>query len=329
MHSLSVVIPNYNGRRHLERLLPSLVRAVPQGSQLIVVDDASTDDSAEWIREHFPQIEVLVRPVNGGFCAACNAGLAAATGEIVAALNNDTEILPGWFEAAALHFRDPHVGSVAPLVLKMADPTIVDSAGQEYHGCGWAFDRWHGRPLTKEMQRGGPVFGPTMSCAFYRREALQKTGFLPPEFGAYFEDTDLAFRLRWAGYTCIFEPQSRLLHVGSATYGTVKANVTRNIARNEELVFWTNLSGTALLCGLFPHLGFQTVRLLRHAMTGRLAPFVRGKFEALYSMRQIRRRRIAARRLIPSGAKLDLGLQWTWRVFTRGVRFLKSRQNAG
>jgi len=329
MPSLSVVIPNYNGLRHLERLLPSLIRAAPHDAQIIVVDDASTDASAAWIRDRFPQIEVIARMANGGFCAACNDGLAASTGEIVAALNNDTEILPGWFEAAAVHFENPRVGSVAPLVLSMANPAVVDSAGQEYHGCGWAYDRWHGQRLREEMERSAEVFGPTMACAFYRRDALRKTGFLPPEFGAYLEDTDLAFRFRWAGYSCIFEPQSRLLHVGSATYAVVKASVTRNLARNEELVFWTNLSGPALLRGFPLHLGFQSVRLLRHALTGRLRPFIEGKREAFSALAQIRRRRTATQRLLPRGTRPDLALQWTLRVFTHGVRFLKSRQNEG
>ena len=329
MPSLSVVIPNYNGRKHLERLLPSLLKFAPPDAQLLVVDDASTDDSVAWMREHFPRIEILARLANGGFCAACNAGLAAATGEIVAAINNDTEILPGWFEHVSEHFRDPSVGSVAPLVLKMVDASIVDSAGQEYHGCGWAYDRGHGQPLSPALERGGEVFGPTMSCAFYRAEALERTGLLPPEFGAYFEDTDLAFRLRWAGYTCVFEPRSRLLHFGSATYATVKTSVTRNIARNEELVFFTNLTGPALLAGTLPHLAFQTLRAVRHALTGRWQPFLAGKLDALRSLRRIRERRRFARSLRPNRNAPNLGLQWTWRVFARGMKFLKTRQNAG
>jgi GT2 family glycosyltransferase len=329
MPQLSVVIPNYNGRKHLERLLPSLVGFAPADAELLVVDDASTDDSVAWIRQHHPRVRIVERATNGGFCAACNAGLAAATGEIVCALNNDTEILPGWFDAVAGHFDDPAVGSVAPLVLKMADPSTVDSAGQEYHGCGWAYDRGHGQRLNPQLELGCEVFGPTMSCAFYRAEALRKTGLLPMEFGAYFEDTDLAFRLRWAGYACRYEPRCRLLHVGSATYASVKAGVVRNIARNEELVFFTNLSGPALLAGIFPHAAFQSVRLLRHIATGRWRPFWKGKTEALISIQRILERRAFARSLGPRRGSPRLALQWTWKVFTNGMEFLKRRTNSG
>jgi GT2 family glycosyltransferase len=326
MFSLSVIVPNYNGRRHLERLLPSIARLAPPGTQVLLVDDASIDDSAAWTRRHFPRIEVVAAERNGGFCAAVNAGLARATGRVVELLNNDTEVLPGWPDACLRHFADPSVGSVAPLVLQMNDPERIDSAGQEYHVCGWAYDRGHGQRLSDAFLTKREVFGPSGSSGFYRREALARTGGLLPEYGAYFEDTDLAFRLRWAGYRCIYEPATRVLHAGSSTYGKQSPRTTRSLARNEELAFWINLPPRDLMVGLVPHLAFQLVRLVRHATTGRLWPYLCGKWEALQAWGLICRRRREARGLAPKQHRTPtLGTQKSWDVLGRGVNWLRRR----
>src|SRR5260370_29078833 len=170
-------------------------------------------------RRRFPRVEVVAAERNGGFCAAVNAGLDRASGDIVELLNNDTEVLPGWPDACLHHFADPTVGSVAPLVLQMGDPGLIDSAGQEYHFCGLAYNRGHRRPLDGRFLTAGEVFGPSGSSGFYRPEALTRTGGPLPASGAYFEDTDLAFRLRWAGYRCIYEPATRVLPAGGRSYG--------------------------------------------------------------------------------------------------------------
>lgn len=329
MLSLSVVIPNYNGIRHLERLLPGLCRHAPRGTQVLVVDDASTDGSAAWTRRHFPQVEVLALKQNGGFCQAVNAGLEHARGEVIELLNNDTEVSSGWAEACLPHFADPTVGSVAPLVVRMDQPDVIDSAGMAYHLCGWAYDRGHGRKLDAHYLSACEVFGASGSSGFYRRSALEQTGGLLPEYGAYFEDTDLAFRLRWAGYRCVYEPAARVLHRGSASYGQHSPRVTRHLARNEELAFWINLSGKDLFWGFLPHLAFLLVRGVRHALTGRFSPFVRGKLDALRSEHLIRQRRAAVRRLARTAVRpCDLAVQHSWSVVGQGVEWLRRRRCA-
>jgi cellulose synthase/poly-beta-1,6-N-acetylglucosamine synthase-like glycosyltransferase len=148
-----------------------------------------------------------------------------------------------------------------------------------------------------------------------------------PEYGAYFEDTDLAFRLRRAGYRCIYEPKSRVFHRGSATYGTMPDRLIRLISRNEELVFWINLPTPWLLAGLIPHLAFQCVRMLRKACTGQLGPYLEGKFDAFRLMGRIaqRRRELAA---VRPGHAVSLGVQYGLDVVNRGVTWLRHRRAA-
>src|SRR5262249_43231781 len=158
----------------------------------------------------FPGVRVVRRAGQGGFCAAANAGVRAARHPVVQLLNDDTEVGPGWAEAALAHFADPSVAAVAPLVL-WGPPgegglPRVDSAGDRYYLGGVAGKRGHGEVLGAAHLSGGDVFGASASSAFYRREAFLGVGGFPEEFGAYFEDVDLAFRLHRAGRRVVYEP---------------------------------------------------------------------------------------------------------------------------
>jgi len=319
--SLSIIIPTHNGRKHLERCLPSVQRHAPPGTQVLVIGDASTDGTPQWLARSHPWVERVILPKNQGFCGAANTGIALARGDVIELLNDDTAVASNWAEAALRHFADPAVGSVAPLVLSMA-ADVIDSAGIEYHVSGWARNRHYGQRLSPDHLRSREVFGPSGSSGFYRRAALDRVGALLPEYGAYFEDVDLAFRLRWAGYRCIYEPASRVWHKGSATYGRQSARLVQLLARNEELVFWVNLAARQLALGLLPHLGFLAVRLVRRAWAGQLGAYLAGKKEAIRLVGWIAQRRKQLRRLARqavSTVSLDVpgGVQvlrdgWLW-----------------
>jgi GT2 family glycosyltransferase len=299
----SVVIPTYNGRHLLETCLASIERHRPESIALevIVADDASTDDTASWLARHHPEVRLVRLAANGGFCQAANAGIRAARGRFIQLLNNDTEVTPGWLEAGLALFDDPKVGSVAPLVLMRSDPTRVDSAGDGYALTGWPYKRGHGQPARLwENRPEEQVFGASASSAFYRASALRMVGGFDPAYGSYYEDVDLAFRLRWVGYSCVFTPKCRVLHDVSATFDHARPALQRRVARNAEYLFWTNLSTGRLLLGLLPHLGFTCVQALWRAGRGRLGPMVAGKADAVRSWRALRDRRLDRARLARS-----------------------------
>jgi GT2 family glycosyltransferase len=211
---------------------------------------------------------------------------------------------------------------VAPLVLRMDARDTLDSAGQHYHVCGWATDRGFGEPLSAKYLAGGDVFGACASSGFYRREALLRVGGLLPEFEAYLDDVDLSFRLRWAGYRCVYDPRSRVYHSRSASYGRDRPErVVRLLSRNEELVWWNNLPARQLLLGLPAHLAFLSVRCLRSAATGRLGPFLQGKLDALRLVNTIRMRRRQLRDLAKEPC--DLGISNSLAVLGDGWRWLR------
>jgi GT2 family glycosyltransferase len=291
-----VVIPTYNGRELLSRCLASIARHRPRTSELaievVVADDGSRDGTAEMLARIHPEVCLVQLKQNGGFCAAANAGLAAARGRFIQLLNNDTEVAPGWIEEGIAPFADPTVGAVAPLVLLRRDPKRVDSAGDSYALVGWATKRGHGEPAAIWSKRPAEeVFGASGSSAFYRAEALRCTGKLDPFLGSYYEDTDLAFRLRWAGYRCVFTPRSVVYHDISASYDHGSRTLQRRMARNAEFVFWANLPGPLLAAAVVPHLAFVAFQAFWRMAHGRLGPFLLGKWDAVRAWREISRRR--------------------------------------
>jgi O-antigen biosynthesis protein len=292
----SVVIPTYNGRAFLEPCLASIARQRPRNPglpiEVIVVDDASTDETAQWLARVHPDVRVVRFERNQGFCAAANAGIAAAIGQFIQLLNNDTEVGPGWIEAGLEPFVDPTVGAVAPLVLVRSEPGRVDSAGDSYALFGWPAKRGHGQPRKLFSERPvEEVFGASGSSAFYRMTALERTGGFDPLFGSYYEDIDMAFRLRWAGYRCVFAPRSHVYHDVSSTYDHGSPALQRRMSRNAEFVFWANLSAVWLVLAILPHLAFLVVQGAWRLVRGRLLPFLLGKWDALREWREIKARR--------------------------------------
>ena len=168
----------------------------------------------------------------------------------------------------------------------------MDSAGDSYSVFGWPAKRGHGQPRKLFSERPmEEVFGASGSSAFYRTTALERTGGFDPLFGSYYEDVDLAFRLRWAGYRCVFAPRSLVYHDVSSTYDHGSPALQRRMSRNAEFVFWANLSAVLLVLAILPHLAFLVVQGAWRLARGRLRPFLAGKWDALCAWQEIKARR--------------------------------------
>src|SRR5262249_5836548 len=141
-----------------------------------------------------------------GFAVAANTGIRASRGDVIETLNDDTVVQPGWADAALPWFDDPALGAVAPLVLAWPAGKIIDSAAGRYYVGGLAGKGGHGLALAPAPLEPRRVFGASAAAGFYRRSALDRVGLFPDDFGSYFEDVDLAFRLNRAGYRAMYEP---------------------------------------------------------------------------------------------------------------------------
>jgi GT2 family glycosyltransferase len=285
---LTIVIPTHQRTDLLVACIQSLIRYRSRAHRIIVVDDGSPNGRASGAASSHPDVEVVRLSECRGFCAAVNAGIRAATTEFVQALNDDTEVRPGWDAAALAVFRERRdVAAVAPLVVRWPAGDCIDSAGDRYYIGGIAGKRGNGQLLAPEFMEPGYVFGASGCGAFYRRDALLSAGGFPEEFGAYFDDVDLSFRLRRAGHQIWYEPSCQVLHHGSASHGEPCGRLLEQQSRNEEWVFWRNMPTERMLQAVPKHLAVLAAKAYRRWRHGELGPFLRGRWAAITQARSI------------------------------------------
>jgi GT2 family glycosyltransferase len=223
----SIIIPNYNGLRFLPVCLDALgAQTYPAScTEIIVVDDASTDGSPDFVRERYPNVRVLALERNGGMAVACNAGAAAARGDLLVMLNNDTEVEPGWLAAlVAAAQAHPRAGAIASKMLLFDRRDTLHSAGDVMGADGIPRNRGVWQRDEGQYDAGPDVFGACGGGVAYRREAWQAAGGFDERLFMYLEDVDLAWRLRLLGWKAVFAPDARLYHHVSATGGGTLAS---------------------------------------------------------------------------------------------------------
>jgi GT2 family glycosyltransferase len=175
----------------------------------------------------------------------------------------------------------------------------VDSAGDCYFVGGCAGKRGHGRPLSADLLCCRPVFGASASSAFYDRDSVLKVGGFPEEFGAYFDDVDLSFRLHWAGRKVVYEPAARVWHRVSASHGPPRRRLLEQQSRNEERVFWRNLPRGTLARALPLHLAVLAAKAAKRWRDGGLGPWLWGRLRVLGEWRELIRHRRRLRAWCP------------------------------
>jgi GT2 family glycosyltransferase len=220
MPLVSVIIPNWNGMALLRGCLDSLRAQTYPRVEVIVVDNASTDDSASMIQSDYPEVKLIVLPKNLGLTGGVNAGIARAAGEIIALLNNDAEADPRWVEslAHALAAR-PDAGMAASKMLLFDRRDILNSAGDTYGLDGLPANRGVWEKDVGQYDRQIDVFGACGGAVAYRKSMLDRIGLFDEDLFMYCEDVDMNWRAQIAGYRCVFAPQAVVYHRLSATGG--------------------------------------------------------------------------------------------------------------
>ncbi|HQV70439.1 MAG TPA: glycosyltransferase family 2 protein [Thermoflexales bacterium] len=218
---ISVIIPNWNGAKHLPVCLAALRRQTAPPLEVIIVDNASADESRELVARDYPEVKWLQLPQNVRFAGACNAGIRASSGEFVALLNNDTEADERWLENIAKTFAEHPSAGFAATKLRLFDQRDkLHSAGDFYSRRGVPGNRgvWQVDDGRFDAEY---VFGACGAGSVYRREMLDKIGLLDEEFEFSCEDVDISWRAQLAGYRCAFAKDAIVYHKVSATGGGV------------------------------------------------------------------------------------------------------------
>jgi GT2 family glycosyltransferase len=215
---VSVIIPNWNGAHHLADCLDSLREQRYPHSEVILVDNGSTDGSLALLAQNYPEVQLIALGENRGFAAACNLGLRAARGEVLVLLNNDTQTDPGWLAAvvAALE-RHPSAGAVASKMLLFDRRDHLHTAGDFYRLDGIPGNRGVWQRDTGQFGEETFVFSACGGSAAYRRAMLDEIGLLDEAFFFSCEDIDLGWRAQLAGWPCVYAPEAVVYHKVSAT----------------------------------------------------------------------------------------------------------------
>jgi len=219
MVKTTVVIPNYNGIKYIKGCLDSLMASTVK-VDIVVVDNASTDGSKELIRDDYPGVKVIPLKSNTGFCHAVNVGIKASSTEYVFLFNNDASVYPNTIEILENDLdKYPGCFSVQAKMLSMADPTVVDSAGDEFCALGWAYAWGKDRP-AKKFKGIRPVFSACGGASLYRKCVFEEIGYFDENHFAYLEDVDIGYRANIFGYKNIADMDAKVLHAGSASSGS-------------------------------------------------------------------------------------------------------------
>jgi GT2 family glycosyltransferase len=234
---LSIIIVNYNTQSLLRDCLQSLDAEPGLDAEIIIVDNASTDDSAAMVRQEFPVARVIANTTNRGFAQANNQGIAVASGEKILLLNPDTRVLPGAL-AALVRFVDAHAraGAVGPRLLNN-DLTLQPSCHDFPNLPGHFLDISELYRFVRVVERWRPggahdracqIDWVTGACLLLRREAIRQVGVLDPDYFMYAEEMDWCYRAKKIGWLTYFTPEAEVIHLGG---GSASARIGTSIVQ--------------------------------------------------------------------------------------------------
>ena len=287
MKRLSVVIPNWNGRHLLEKHLPSVLAAVRK-EEVIIVDDGSTDDSLVFLKKNYPKVGILAKGKHEGFASAVNAGVAAAGGDIVVLLNTDVVPEEGFLPPLVSHFANDKVFAVGCMEKsKEGDPVVLRGRGLAKWQRGFfVHERGEVNASDTAWVSGG-------SGAF-RKSLWQELGGMDPLFNPfYWEDIDMSYRARKAGYKILFEPKSIVRHFheeGKIKQSFSNSAITIIAYRNQFTFIWKNISDVRFLLS---HICWAPIRLLQALFMGDIG-MILGYWTALFRLPKIFTSRITS-----------------------------------
>ena len=248
MHNTAVVILNFNGVGFLKKYLPTVIRH-SEGAEIVVADNASTDDSVEFMKHEFPQIRLLENGENAGFAGGYNWALSQVESDYYVLLNSDIEVTPNWLQPViGLMESDKTIAACQPKIRSAFQKDHFEYAGAS----GGFIDQW-GYPFCRgrvfeEMEKDEgqyddvrEVFWATGACLFVRADIYHRLGGLDEDFFAHMEEIDFCWRAKNEGYKIMVQPASVIYHVGGGTLPKSSARKTYLNFRNNFMLLYKNL----------------------------------------------------------------------------------------
>ncbi|MCW9708276.1 glycosyltransferase family 2 protein [Fodinibius salsisoli] len=275
MPSFSIIIVSWNALHHLKKYLPSVIATDYPNFEIILADNASTDGSKAWVREHYPKVKIAALEKNYGYCGGNNKAVPYADGDILLFLNNDVRVEPDWLHGLARCFEDPGIGAAQPKFRSDEEPEYF-----EYAGAAGGFLDKYGYPFCRgrifdtvekdygQYDNARDVLWASGAALAIRKELfIEQKGF-DEAFEFHMEEIDLCWRLWNAGYRVRYCPDSIIYHLGG---GSLPMDSPRKVYynyRNNLKMIWKNCSAGSLVRRFWIRYGLDIIATLRSLSTG-------------------------------------------------------------
>ena len=246
---VAVVILNWNGAKYLKQFLPSVLSSTYPNLDIVMGDNASSDDSAAFMRANYPSVRIIQNDKNYGFTGGYNRVLAQVDADYYILLNSDVEVVPGWIEPVIeLMESDSLIAAAAPKIRSYAQKEYFEHAG----AAGGFIDK-HGYPFCRgrifyelekdngQYEQSGEIFWASGASLFIKKSIWDEAGGFDESFFAHMEEIDLCWRLKNMGYKVMYCAQSTIYHVGGGTLNAENPFKTYLNFRNNLLLIKKNL----------------------------------------------------------------------------------------
>lgn len=326
MKKTTVVILNWNGMRYLKICLDSLRAQDTDDFEILIIDNASEDESVAFIRENYPEMPVEVMESNLGFSGGVNEGIKRCKTPYVLLLNNDVELDPAFVRCmtAAIEKSD-RIFSVSSRMVNYRERDILDDAGDLYTILGWGFQRGVGQKVTDPRYlKPCKVFSACAGAAIYRRAVFDEIGMFDLMHFAYLEDIDVGYRAKIYGYESRYTPDAIVYHVGSASSGATKYSdfKVKISARNGIFLAHKNMSPLQRVLNAFPLYVGRAVKRRFFVKNGFVESYDAGIKEGLERRKETR---VVPYTLKHAGNYIAIEFQLIGNTFIYVAEFLKRR----
>ncbi len=281
MKHVAIVILNYNTQKFLAEFLPSVCATNYANFSVIVADNASTDGSVEFVKQHFPTVPIIVLNKNFGFTGGYNQALKQVKADYYVLLNSDVKVEPNWLQPlVTLAKSNPKIAAIQPKILSYAEPNKF-----EYAGASGGFIDKYGFPYCRgrifdtletdngQYNQAQQVFWSTGAALFINTDLYHKAGGLDDDFFAHMEEIDLCWRLQNMGYEVWVCPESVVYHLGGGTLQKENPRKTYYNFRNGLILLLKNLPKNKLLRIIFMRLLLDHVAAYRFLFQGKFGDF--------------------------------------------------------
>lgn len=304
---VAIVILNWNGKCFLEKFLPSLIQYNSKISEIIIADNASNDDSIDFLHNNYPNLHIIKNAYNYGFAGGYNEALKDVKSEYYVLLNSDIEVTENWIEPViALMDNDRSIAACQPKIL-----SYYNKKEFEYAGAAGGFIDKYGYPFCRgrlfrslESDNGNyndvkEIFWATGACMFVRAESFHQLGGLDKDFFAHMEEIDFCWRLKNKGYKIMYCPNSLIYHVGGGTLPKNNPQKTYLNFRNNFFLLYKNLPKGKLFHVFFIRLFLDGIAGIKFLLEGHLIDclaVIKAHFAFYFSLGKLHKKRLASQR---------------------------------